>query len=57
MMSAVEERAAVAVHHVRPVAPEAADGLVAEVYAQVRTDLILAAPFTLHSPVPEILGV
>ncbi len=44
------------VHHVTPVAPNAARGLVAEVYAQVRGEFQLAPPLTLHSPAPRILA-
>ncbi|MDH3200043.1 MAG: carboxymuconolactone decarboxylase family protein [Myxococcales bacterium] len=44
------------VHHVTPVAPTAARGLVAEVYAQLRAEFQLAPPLTLHSPAPRILA-
>lgn len=45
------------VHHVTPVAPQAARGLVARVYAQIEGDLgIVPEPFLLHSPAPDILA-
>lgn len=45
-----------AVHHVRSVLPRQAEGLVAEVYAQIRREFTVAPTFTLHSPLPELLG-
>lgn len=56
MQRAVERRGAVAVRHVHPVPPARAEGLVARVYEQARADFLLVPPFTLHSPVPEILA-
>ena len=44
------------VRHVTPVAPDAAEGLVAEVYAQLRREFQIAPPFMLHSPAPRILA-
>lgn len=45
------------IRHVTPVAPRAASGLVAEVYAQVERDFgMLAPPVTLHSPVPPVMA-
>ena len=44
------------VQHVTPVAPDAAEGLVADVYAQLRREFQIAPPLTLHSPAPRILA-
>lgn len=44
------------IHYIRPVSPRAADGLVAEVYAQVARDFVLAPPVTLHASAPELLA-
>jgi AhpD family alkylhydroperoxidase len=45
------------IRQVTPVAPAAATGLVAQVYAQVRRDFgMLAPPLLLHSPAPEPLA-
>jgi len=44
------------VQHITPVAPNAAEGLVAEVYAQLRREFQIAPPLTLHSPAPPILA-
>ena len=44
------------VHHITPVAPDAAEGLVADVYAQLRGEFQIAPPLTLHSPAPRILA-
>ncbi|MDI1461470.1 carboxymuconolactone decarboxylase family protein [Catellatospora sp. KI3] len=45
------------VKHVRPVAPAAADGLVAQVYEQVEREFgMLAPPLILHSPLPAVLA-
>jgi AhpD family alkylhydroperoxidase len=44
------------VQHITPVAPDAAEGLVAEVYAQLRREFQIAPPLTLHSPAPPILA-
>lgn len=44
------------VRHVTPVSPNAAQGLVADVYAQLRSEFQLAPPLTLHSPAPKILA-
>jgi AhpD family alkylhydroperoxidase len=45
------------VRQVTPVRPVAAEGLVAEVYAQVGRDFgMLAPPISLHSPAPEALA-
>ncbi len=56
MLRLVERMSAENVHHVAPVSPAAATGLVATVYAQLRDEFLVAPPFTLHSPVPEILA-
>ncbi|MGB5809047.1 MAG: carboxymuconolactone decarboxylase family protein [Polyangiales bacterium] len=44
------------VRHITPVPPGDATGLVADVYAQMRSEFQLAPPFTLHSPAPSILA-
>jgi len=44
------------VQHVAPVAPHAAEGLVADVYSQLRREFQLGPPLTLHSPAPRILA-
>jgi AhpD family alkylhydroperoxidase len=44
------------VRYVRPIRPEAASGLVATVYEQLRRDFQLFAPMTLSSPVPPLLA-
>ncbi|MFD0692210.1 carboxymuconolactone decarboxylase family protein [Actinomadura fibrosa] len=45
------------VRYVRTVAPDAAEGLVARVYAQVERDFgMLAPPVALHAPAPEALA-
>lgn len=44
------------VRHVTPVAPDEAEGLVAEVYTQLRSEFQIAPPLTLHSPAPRILA-
>ena len=50
-------RAAATVRHVRPVPIATAQGLVADVYAQVERDFgMLAPPVSLHSPAPEPLA-
>lgn len=52
----VERLSAENVHHVAPVPPAAAVGVVATVYAELRDEFLVAPPFTLHSPVPDILA-
>jgi AhpD family alkylhydroperoxidase len=50
-------RALAQIRYVTPVAPRAADGLVARVYAQVEQDFgMLAPPVALHSPAPGPLA-
>src|SRR5262245_30876330 len=45
------------VHYVTPVPRDAASGLVAQVYAQIKQDLgVVPEPFTLHSPAPDLLA-
>ncbi|MEV7008612.1 carboxymuconolactone decarboxylase family protein [Streptosporangium sp. NPDC051022] len=45
------------IHHVSPVRPAAARGLVAEVYTRAEREFgMLAPPVALHSPAPEILA-
>lgn len=45
------------VRYVTPVPPGAAQGLVAEVYAQAERDFgVLAPPVVLHSPAPSSLA-
>jgi AhpD family alkylhydroperoxidase len=50
-------RSAARVQYVTPVPPEAAHGLVAEVYAQAERDFgVLAPPVVMHSPSPPSLA-
>jgi AhpD family alkylhydroperoxidase len=60
MLQAIENRVfdqmRVLVQHITPVAPDVAEGLVAEVYAQLRREFQIAPPLTLHSPAPRILA-
>ena len=45
------------IRYIQPVPSDSAEGLVAQVYAQIKQDFsVLAEPFTLHSPVPELLA-
>jgi len=46
-----------AIRYIQPVAPNAAEGLVAHVYPQIKKEFgALVEPFTLHSPSPELLA-
>jgi len=46
-----------AIRHIKAVAPNSAEGLVARVYAQIKKEFgALVEPFTLHSPSPELLA-
>jgi len=46
-----------AIRYVQAVAPNAAEGLVARTYPQIKKEFgALAEPFTLHSPSPELLA-
>jgi len=46
-----------AIRHVQAVVPNAAEGLVARVYPQIKNEFgALVEPFTLHSPSPELLA-
>ena len=45
------------VKYIQPVKPDAAEGLVAEVYAQIKRDFgRVVEPFSLHSPLPKLLA-
>lgn len=45
------------VKYIHPVKPNAAEGLVAEVYAQIKRDFgKVVEPFSLHSPLPKLLA-
>lgn len=45
------------IRYIKPVKPEAAEGLVAEVYAQIKRDFgRIVEPFSLHSPLPKLLA-
>ncbi len=55
LFSIVEYREARAVRHLVLQAPSRARGLVEQVYAQVRSDYLLAAPLILHSLQPQLL--
>jgi len=56
MLDALMRKGDRLIHYVQPVSPGAADGLVAEVYAQVARDFVLAPPVTLHASAPELLA-
>lgn len=46
-----------AIKYIQPVTPASAEGLVAQVHAQMKREFgALAEPFTLHSPSPELLA-
>ena len=46
-----------AIRYIQRVAPNVAEGLVGQVYAQIKKEFgALAEPFTLHSPSPELLA-
>jgi AhpD family alkylhydroperoxidase len=45
------------IKYIQPIRAESADGLVAQVYAQIKRDFgALVEPFTLHSPSPKLLA-
>jgi AhpD family alkylhydroperoxidase len=45
------------VQHIIPVKPSEAEGLVAQVYSQIKQDFgMIVEPFTLHSPIPALLA-
>lgn len=45
------------VKYIKPIETKSAQGLVAQVYAQIKSDMgITPEPFTLHSPAPDILA-
>jgi len=45
------------IKYIQPVKAESADGLVAQVYTQIKQDFgALVEPFTLHSPSPKLLA-
>lgn len=45
------------IKYVKPLAPASATGQLKEIYDQIRRDFgLLAEPFTLHSPIPELLA-
>lgn len=52
----VERQGRTAVKYVSPIPPNEADGLLAEMYDQLNDEYLVAPPFTLHSPVPELLA-
>ena len=46
-----------AIKNITPVSPASADGIVAEVYAQIKRDFgAIVEPFSLHSPSPKLLA-
>jgi AhpD family alkylhydroperoxidase len=46
-----------AIRYIKAVAPNSAEGLVAQTYAQIKKEFgALVEPFTLHSPYPELLA-
>ncbi len=47
-----------AIKYIKPVKPDSAEGLVAEVYAQIKRDFgRVVEPFLVHSPLPKLLAV
>jgi AhpD family alkylhydroperoxidase len=45
------------IKYIHPVKPDSAEGLVAEVYAQIKRDFgKVVEPFVLHSPLPKLLA-
>ena len=57
LVRAAARRSLATVRHVSVVDPDAADGLVADVYAQTDRDFgMLAPPVALHSPSPPLLA-
>jgi hypothetical protein len=45
------------IKYIQPVSEATAEGLVAEVYSQIKEDFgMLVEPFTLHSPSPQLLA-
>jgi AhpD family alkylhydroperoxidase len=45
------------IKYIRPVKPDSANGLIADVYAQVKRDFgRIVEPFQLHSPLPKLLA-
>ena len=44
------------IKHIDAVPPRDADGLVGEVYRQMRREFQLVPPVTLHAPIPELLA-
>ena len=44
------------IQHIKAVPAREADGLVADVYAQMQRDFQLVPPVTLHAPIPELLA-
>jgi len=57
MMSAMMERLGPStVHVLKPIRPWRARGLARDVYKAMRKEFFVAAPFVLHSPVPELLA-
>lgn len=57
ILAAATRKALAQVRYVSPVPPARADGLVADVYAQVKRDFgMVAPPIALHSPAPTALA-
>ncbi len=51
------ERASTVIKYIHPVKPNAAEGLVSDVYTQVKRDFgRVAEPFLIHSPLPKLLA-
>jgi AhpD family alkylhydroperoxidase len=52
-----KENGFVVIKYVHPVKPASAEGLVADVYAQMKRDFgRIAEPFLIHSPIPKLLA-
>ncbi len=56
MGAMMESMSAPSVHHLSPPRPSRAKGLARSVYRQMRRDFMVASPFVLHGPVPELLA-
>lgn len=44
------------IQYIQPIQPQSATGFVAEIYAQIQAGFAIVPPFSLHSPVAEVLA-
>lgn len=56
MSAMMEQMSTMSVHALAPPRPGRADGLAADVYAQMRRDFFVASPFVLHGELPPLLA-